>query len=369
MTWRRPYASPWSAPGSMGSLPRPGHRPVRARRPGRASSTRERRRSAAVADRFGAAWRPSSRRSRGRRRGGRGCRRPRRTTTWRCRCSRPGMPMLVEKPVSDDLATEPEALVARPSAGSCRSCAASLERFNPAILTVRADDRATGPRHAPCATRPTRRGSAPAWRWDLLVHDVDVALRLIGDEPSSVRAGLGYFHPASVERRRGHGRGRHDLRRRCGGLGVGEPDRAAEDPYDRAITEIDRAHRGGPAAPRRDHLPARRARLAPPRTGWGTASRPSSRSRSWSARASRWRPSSTGSSTSSRARSTPMPSVTRSCPRTASSVLWWPRRPPRADRGRPDGAETTEGRGTGWCPAPLSSVCRDRPRATPAGGR
>lgn len=34
--------------------------------------------------------------------------------------------------------------------------------------------------------------------WDLLVHDVDLAVHLIGAEPTDVSAQLGFFHPASV---------------------------------------------------------------------------------------------------------------------------------------------------------------------------
>jgi predicted dehydrogenase len=48
-------------------------------------------------------------------------------------------------------------------------------------------------RHSPYAPR-IRTGVA----WDLAVHDVDIALRILGDEPTMVDSTLGYFHPSSA---------------------------------------------------------------------------------------------------------------------------------------------------------------------------
>jgi predicted dehydrogenase len=72
-----------------------------------------------------------------------------------------------------------------------------LERYNSAVVTAarltRDPVHVSALRHSPYAPRiPT--GVA----WDLLVHDVDIALRLFGDEPASVDARFGYFHPNSL---------------------------------------------------------------------------------------------------------------------------------------------------------------------------
>jgi predicted dehydrogenase len=73
-----------------------------------------------------------------------------------------------------------------------------LERFNPAVLTALAlvDNPVhfTAVRHSPYAPR-IRTGAA----WDLLIHDVDLAIRAFGgDEPTAVRGVLGHFHPDSL---------------------------------------------------------------------------------------------------------------------------------------------------------------------------
>jgi predicted dehydrogenase len=48
-------------------------------------------------------------------------------------------------------------------------------------------------RHSPYAAR-----IATGVAWDLLVHDVDIALRLLGEEPSSVSGHFGHFDPRSL---------------------------------------------------------------------------------------------------------------------------------------------------------------------------
>jgi len=105
-------------------------------------------------------------------------------------------PVLVEKPMSGDLA-ETERLVALAADRGVPIMCGFVERFNPAILTVRqmvsSPVHVTAVRHSPYAGR-IRTGVA----WDLLIHDVDGCLRLVADEPVSVRAGLGQFHPSSV---------------------------------------------------------------------------------------------------------------------------------------------------------------------------
>jgi predicted dehydrogenase len=106
-----------------------------------------------------------------------------------------GLPLLVEKPMADSLADSEEIVAAAAAAGLPLMCGL-LERFNGAVLTAgrltRDPVHVSAVRHSPYAPRvPT--GVA----WDLLVHDVDIALRLLGDEPCSVDSQFGYFHPRS----------------------------------------------------------------------------------------------------------------------------------------------------------------------------
>lgn len=106
------------------------------------------------------------------------------------------IPVLVEKPVSGELA-DTEELVALAEARQTPLMCGFVERFNPAILTVRQmieqPVHVTAVRHSPYAGR-IRTGVA----WDLLIHDVDGCLRLVADEPVAVRSGLGHFHASSV---------------------------------------------------------------------------------------------------------------------------------------------------------------------------
>lgn len=108
-----------------------------------------------------------------------------------------GVPLLVEKPVCDDLAAAEDVVAIAAVRGIPLMCGL-LERFNPAVLTAFA--LLDGPlhvsavRHSPYVPR-IRTGVA----WDLLVHDVDLAIRCFGGvEPSRVSAGVGLFHPSSA---------------------------------------------------------------------------------------------------------------------------------------------------------------------------
>lgn len=106
-----------------------------------------------------------------------------------------GLPLLVEKPIADSLAGSEEMVAAAATADVPLMCGL-LERFNSAVVTATGLTRdpvhIATQRHSPYAPRiPT--GVA----WDLLVHDVDIALRVMGAPPRSVNAQLGYFHPAS----------------------------------------------------------------------------------------------------------------------------------------------------------------------------
>jgi predicted dehydrogenase len=107
-----------------------------------------------------------------------------------------GLPLLVEKPVADSLARSEEVVTAAAAAGLPVMCGL-LERFNSAVVTAARLTRdpvyVSALRHSPYAPRiPT--GVA----WDLLVHDVDIAVRLLGAEPASLDARFGYFHPSSL---------------------------------------------------------------------------------------------------------------------------------------------------------------------------
>ncbi|XVV04005.1 Gfo/Idh/MocA family protein [Actinosynnema sp. CA-248983] len=108
-----------------------------------------------------------------------------------------GKPLLVEKPVCADLAETEEVLALSEKLGLPVMCGL-LERYNPAVMT--ALELITEPvyvsaiRHSPYAPR-IRTGVA----WDLLVHDVDLAIRCMGGaEPHGFSAGVGQFHPSSV---------------------------------------------------------------------------------------------------------------------------------------------------------------------------
>ncbi|MGG7509606.1 Gfo/Idh/MocA family protein [Plantibacter sp. YIM 135249] len=106
------------------------------------------------------------------------------------------VPLLLEKPVAANLA-ESEAIVQLADDRDLPLMCGLLERFNPAVLTARSfiesPVHVTGTRHSPYAPR-IRTGVA----WDLLVHDVDLAIMFAGTSPSEVSSSLGFFHDKSV---------------------------------------------------------------------------------------------------------------------------------------------------------------------------
>ncbi|MCU1542251.1 MAG: gfo/Idh/MocA family oxidoreductase [Microbacteriaceae bacterium] len=106
-----------------------------------------------------------------------------------------GVPLLVEKPVSDSLLRTREILDLA-SARDIPFMCGLLERYNPAVLTARSlitdPFHISATRHSPYAPR-IRTGVS----WDLLVHDVDLALLFMGSDPVAVDAKLGHFHPDS----------------------------------------------------------------------------------------------------------------------------------------------------------------------------
>lgn len=107
-----------------------------------------------------------------------------------------GTPLLIEKPVAASLADSRRIVELSRSKGVPLQCGL-LERFNPAILTARRAIKdpvyVTGRRHSPYAPR-IKTGVV----WDLLVHDVDLAIGIMGDHPGTVHASLGVFDPRSL---------------------------------------------------------------------------------------------------------------------------------------------------------------------------
>jgi predicted dehydrogenase len=106
-------------------------------------------------------------------------------------------PLLIEKPVCGSLAESEEIVAISAKRGVPLVCGL-LERFNPAVMTALAlVDRPlhlTATRHSSYVPR-IRTGVA----WDLLVHDVDMAIQVFGGaEPVSVRGMLGHFHANSL---------------------------------------------------------------------------------------------------------------------------------------------------------------------------
>lgn len=106
-------------------------------------------------------------------------------------------PLLIEKPVADSLLKTREIIELADQRDLPLLCGL-LERYNPAVMTARTvienPLHVTAVRHSPYAPR-IRTGVA----WDLLVHDVDLAINLVGSAPVTVDARLGYFHPDSAD--------------------------------------------------------------------------------------------------------------------------------------------------------------------------
>jgi len=107
-----------------------------------------------------------------------------------------GFPLLIEKPIADTLTATQEIIDASATAGTPLMCGL-LERYNGAVITALAASRdpvhVAAIRHGPYAAR-IKTGVA----WDLLVHDVDISLRVLGAEPARIEGRLGYFHPDSL---------------------------------------------------------------------------------------------------------------------------------------------------------------------------
>lgn len=106
-----------------------------------------------------------------------------------------GLPLLLEKPVAADLVLAERVVRAAQDADVPIMCGLP-ERFNGAVATavsaVREPVHVRSIRSSPYAPR-IRTGVA----YDLLLHDVDLAVRLLG-EPTEVTGRLGHYHPASL---------------------------------------------------------------------------------------------------------------------------------------------------------------------------
>ena len=107
-----------------------------------------------------------------------------------------GLPMMLEKPLAHSLAVSTEIVEAARAAGSVLMCG-FVERFNPAVRTVidivREPVHASAVRHSPYLDR-VKTGVAQ----DLLIHDVDMLMRLLGGEPVAAQSMTAIFDARSV---------------------------------------------------------------------------------------------------------------------------------------------------------------------------
>jgi predicted dehydrogenase len=107
-----------------------------------------------------------------------------------------GLPLLVEKPIAETLGQVEEIIAASRRRGTVLMCGL-LERFNPAVRTAteiaRQPLHVTTVRHSPYAARiPSGVAS------DLLIHDLDLVVRLMGEAPAALSGHYGYFEPRST---------------------------------------------------------------------------------------------------------------------------------------------------------------------------
>lgn len=114
---------------------------------------------------------------------------------WALRALEADKPVLVEKPVSERY-EDVEVLVAEASRRDVPLMSGLLERFNPALMTltdiVDQPIHITTVRHSPYVDR-----IATGVAFDLLIHDVDLVLRLAGTTPTETKAQFAYVHPKS----------------------------------------------------------------------------------------------------------------------------------------------------------------------------
>jgi predicted dehydrogenase len=107
-----------------------------------------------------------------------------------------GRAVLVEKPLSEDLA-ETHGLVGEARRQGVPLMCGFLERFNPAVMTamtiVEEPIHITSVRHSPYADR-----IATGVAYDLLIHDIDLVVRFTDATPTDLRSQLGHCHPKSA---------------------------------------------------------------------------------------------------------------------------------------------------------------------------
>ncbi|WGD38087.1 Gfo/Idh/MocA family oxidoreductase [Lysinibacter sp. HNR] len=105
--------------------------------------------------------------------------------------------LLIEKPIADSLANTQEIITLADTRDLPLMCGL-LERYNPAVMTAQAllhePLHIVATRHSPYTPR-IRTGVA----WDLLVHDVDLSIQIMQDEPSLIDSRLGFYHPDSLQ--------------------------------------------------------------------------------------------------------------------------------------------------------------------------
>jgi predicted dehydrogenase len=105
------------------------------------------------------------------------------------------LPVLVEKPMASVLA-DTRRMIDRAAALDVPLMCGFIERFNAAVMLateiVKSPLYVQAFRHSPYV--PRIRGGVAG---DLLIHDVDLALRFFGGAPLDVQARLGFFHPQS----------------------------------------------------------------------------------------------------------------------------------------------------------------------------
>lgn len=115
---------------------------------------------------------------------------------WCRRIIEAGRPLLVEKPLADDLPST-RTIVETARERDVPLMCGLLERYNPAVRTamkiVSEPVHVLTVRHSPYAPR-----IATGVAHDLLIHDVDLVLRLARRMPSSVDARFAYCHPDST---------------------------------------------------------------------------------------------------------------------------------------------------------------------------
>ena len=114
---------------------------------------------------------------------------------WVARALEAGLPVLVEKPMALDI-DDVHSMVEQAANLDIPIMCGFVERWNAAVMValdiVKAPLYLQAFRHSPYA--PRVRGGVTG---DLLIHDVDLALRFFGAPPADVAARLGYFHPQS----------------------------------------------------------------------------------------------------------------------------------------------------------------------------